>query len=91
MGFQGIDRVGPDLVYGIEVCLEHIRVLIIFGGDVLLDSSGHGDSIGPSKGEEEDIPGNYVRRVRMPYDIDEIHSRSHNFQLHPIQAALRAQ
>ena len=34
-----------ELVYGLEVPGKHVRVLVIFGGDVALDGVGHGDIV----------------------------------------------
>lgn len=52
MGFQGIDGICSHDVYGFKVFFKHVRTLIIFGGYVLLDGSGHGDCIGPPEGQE---------------------------------------
>lgn len=55
MGFDRIDGMCSHVVNRFEIFLEHIGMLIIFGGYVLLNGGGHGDSIGPSEGQEEDV------------------------------------
>jgi len=40
MRLPHIDRIPPQSVDDLKVLLEHIRMLIIFAGDVLLDGSG---------------------------------------------------
>ena len=44
------------LVDCLQVLGEHVWVLVIFGGDVLLDSFGKRDRVCPSKRKEQYIP-----------------------------------
>lgn len=60
VGFQRIDGMCPHKVYRFEIFLEHVGMLIIFGGYVLFDSGGHGDSIGPSERQEENVSDRHI-------------------------------
>lgn len=55
MGFDSVDGGVAELVYGFEIVLEHIWMLVIFGIDVGFDCVGEGDIVGASKREEEDV------------------------------------
>ena len=55
---EGIDGIGPQFVYSVHISYEHIRVLVIFGGDILPYSSRQRYWVCPSKGEEENVTVN---------------------------------
>lgn len=57
MRLPHIHSISPQSIDDLQVLLEHIRVLVIFGGDVLLDGSGKGEAVGLAEGQEEDIAG----------------------------------
>lgn len=55
MGFLGMDSGRAKLLDCLEIMLEHVRMLIILGGNVLLDSLGEVNGVGATEGDEEDI------------------------------------
>ncbi len=73
MSFEGVDRICPHFVDLLQVAAEHIGMLIIFGGDVLLDCFGHGHCMRSAKRQEEDVAGadQYLLRkpIRYTYDV----------------------
>ena len=52
-----VDGRGAQLLDGLQVLSEHVRMLVILGRDVLLDGIGEGDRMRAAKREEEDVSG----------------------------------
>jgi hypothetical protein len=50
MGLADLDGISPQRIDDLQVLLEHIRVLVILGGDVLLDGGGEGEAGGLAEG-----------------------------------------
>lgn len=44
-----------ELIDGLQILGEHVRVLVILGGNVFLDGIGEGDIMGAPKREKEDV------------------------------------
>lgn len=55
VGFDGVDSTGAQGVDGLEVLGEHVRVLVIFVGYVLLDCVGKDDRVGAAEGQVKDV------------------------------------
>lgn len=55
MGFADVDCLATQTVDDLEVLLEHVRMLVIFTGDILPDGVGEDEAVGFSEGEEEDV------------------------------------
>lgn len=52
---DGMDGTGAQRIDGFQVAGEHVRVLVIFAGDVLLDGIGERDGVGAAEGQVEDV------------------------------------
>jgi len=57
MGFADMHGIPPQGIDDAEVLLEHVRMLVIFVGDVPLDGIGEGKAAGLAEGQAEDIAG----------------------------------
>lgn len=55
MSFSDVDGIAAEGIDDLEVMSEHIRVLVIFGGDVLLDRVREGSMRRLAKGYGEDV------------------------------------
>lgn len=55
MSLPDIDGIAAKVVDDLEVMPEHIGMLVIFGGDVLLDCTGKGGVRRLAKGDGEDV------------------------------------
>lgn len=62
MRLSHIDRISPQRINNLKVLLEHIRVLVIFAGDVLLYCCRELNVVRFTEWEEEDITG-WVRML----------------------------
>jgi len=51
-----IHRISSKVVNNFQVLFEHIRVLVIFAGDILLNSGRKGNAMGMAKREGQYIP-----------------------------------
>ena len=58
MRIKGIDRGMSELVDGLQVSSEHVRMLVIFIGDVVLNGVTEGDIVGSSEGQVQDVARN---------------------------------
>lgn len=56
MRLQTRNRIRPQAINDRQVLLEHVRVLVVFIRDVLLQRFGQGDRMRAAEGEGEDIP-----------------------------------
>lgn len=57
MRLPDVDGISPQVIDDLQVLLEHVGVLVIFGGDVLFYGGGEGEAVSLAKGQEEDIAG----------------------------------
>lgn len=55
MRFLDIYSLGPQTINDHQIIREHIRALVIFGGDILGNGVGQRDSVGAPERELEDI------------------------------------
>lgn len=55
MRFPDVDRISTKRVNNLEVMLKHVRVLVIFGVDVLSYRRGEGKVCRLAKGERKDV------------------------------------
>lgn len=57
MRFADLDGIPPQGINDLQVLLEHVWVLIILAGDVLLDGSREGEGGGLAEGQAEEVAG----------------------------------
>ena len=55
VGLESVDGGMAQLVYGLEVLCEHVRMLVVLGGDVLLDGRAKGDMVCLAKWQLQDV------------------------------------
>lgn len=64
MGLGDLDGVPPQGVDHLQVLLEHVRMLVILAGDVLLDGCREGERRGLAKGQAKEVAGGGSARTR---------------------------
>lgn len=57
MRFADVDCLSAQTVNDLEVLLKHVRVLVIFAGDIFPDGVGEDEAVGFAEGEKEDVAG----------------------------------
>lgn len=62
MRFLNIDSFIPQAIDDHKIVCEHVRVLVIFGRDVLGEGIGQGQSVGATKWNLEDVSGMKISR-----------------------------
>lgn len=55
MWFLYVDSILSETIDDLKVLLEHVWMLVIFAGDVLLDGIGKINAVGFAKGQREDV------------------------------------
>lgn len=64
MKIHGRDCLSPEQIDLLEILGEHLRVLFIFGGDVLLDGSREGDIVRAAERQVQDMSVGGIRWCR---------------------------
>jgi hypothetical protein len=57
MRLLDIDSCIPQAIDDHKIVGEHVRMLVIFGGDILRDGIGQGQCLGAAKRHLEDVAG----------------------------------